>query len=101
MQCISTERVHCVEPDAAHHELYQDDENNKEIPYQEAEPSSPQCSTNGSRGKHNQQGVLQETTSMAQQVSAQDNAVGHKRSKYTQPRPIKVGSTVLLKTASY
>ncbi|KAL6900724.1 hypothetical protein ACP4OV_005400 [Aristida adscensionis] len=106
-------RVHCVEPDAAHHELYQDDENNKDIPYQEAEPSSPQCSTNGSRGKQNssdsrikrkrknQQGVLQETTSMAQQVSAQDNAVGHKRSKYTQPRPIKVGSIVLLKTASY
>jgi hypothetical protein len=37
----------------------------------------------------NQQGVLKENRIMAQKI-AQDKAMGHNNSKFTQPRPIKV-----------
>ncbi|RLN12929.1 hypothetical protein C2845_PM09G21050 [Panicum miliaceum] len=97
----------------------QEDPIYKEVSHQGAEPSSPQCSTNQSTQQEldarkrnptdgrkikkmkltkNQQGVLQDTTAMTQRMITPDKGAGYKVDK--QP-PIKVGSTVLLKTSNY
>ncbi|XP_020395007.1 uncharacterized protein [Zea mays] len=95
----------------------QGDANRKQLSHQAEEPLSPQCSSIGfgqkevdectqnsidhriRRKTKNQQGVLKENRIMAQKI-AQDKAMGHNNSKFTQPRPIKDGTTVILKTAS-
>ncbi|AQK51661.1 hypothetical protein ZEAMMB73_Zm00001d049953 [Zea mays] len=77
----------------------QGDANRKQLSHQAEEPLSPQCSSIGFGQKENQQGVLKENRIMAQKI-AQDKAMGQNNSKFTQPRPIKDGTTVILKTAS-
>ncbi|CAN6372400.1 unnamed protein product, partial [Urochloa humidicola] len=92
------------------------DANLKETSLREGQPSSPQCSTNDFRQKEfggskqissggritrktKNQHVLKKIRTKTKQV-AHDNATANNSSKYTQSRPIKDGTTVLLKTAS-
>ncbi|RLN39586.1 hypothetical protein C2845_PM01G39910 [Panicum miliaceum] len=107
-------RVRCAEPNHVdvvcqqRDKLCQGDGNHIGFSDQEAQPSSPQCSTNIFRQKEFdvctrnssdgritrkrkiQQGAPQGTISKTQQVAAHDKVTSHKRSKYTPPPPIKV-----------
>ncbi|KAF8694210.1 hypothetical protein HU200_038339 [Digitaria exilis] len=99
--CISTDHGNIQNHAVYSNRKCQGNAHHNEFPHQEVESSSPECSTNDYCGqKENQQVVLQDAT-MADQVAAHDKAARSKRSKYVQPVPIKVGSTVLLKTANY